>query len=191
MDAQIACDAKELTRPEEADIGQLVSLFGTELFRFCRSLTTTRQDAEDLYQQTFLKAFDLRHKIDATKNPRGFLYTIAKNLWRNDLRKRIRHQRIAPALAFSELDGELIADLCDTANTAEQKEMRQAVVSCVAALSEKLRIAVLLYYGQNLSIHEIGVICGCSDGTVKSRLARARANLHTELEAMGYDTLEE
>lgn len=59
---------------------ELVKLHGKSIYGFCCKLTGNKQDTDDLYQETFLKAVELRLKMDATRNPKAFLISIAIRL---------------------------------------------------------------------------------------------------------------
>ena len=72
---------------ETAVVSQLIDQYGMDVMRFCRSLTRCACDAEDLYQQTFLKLLQLRVKVEREQNPRAFLFSIASGIWKNECRK--------------------------------------------------------------------------------------------------------
>ena len=67
------------------EIERCVDEFGTDIYRFCLKLCMDRTDAEDLYQQTFLKLLQLRVKVEREQNPRAFLFSIASGIWKNGL----------------------------------------------------------------------------------------------------------
>ena len=69
------------------DLHDVVLLHGKSIYSFCRHLTENAADADDLYQETFLKAAELCHKINKSQNPRAFLIRISAGIWRNSLRK--------------------------------------------------------------------------------------------------------
>ena len=81
---------------ELAGLEQLAEQYGGVLYAFCNQLTGSRQEGEELYQETFLKAVELHRQIDAVQNPKGFLVAVAARLWRNRRRKYAWRQRIAP-----------------------------------------------------------------------------------------------
>lgn len=70
------------------DMEEMINLYGDDLFRFCFHLVNNREEAEELYQETFVKAFQLRNKINRCGNVKSFLMGIAANLWKNALRKK-------------------------------------------------------------------------------------------------------
>ena len=63
---------------KSCDIDQLVEQYSDSVYRYCKSIAYTPEDAEDLYQQTFLKAFELHKRISLEKNPKAYL------LWFDD-----------------------------------------------------------------------------------------------------------
>ncbi len=69
--------------------------YGEDLYCFCRSLSRSREEAEDLYQETFLKLYELADKLEIRTNPKGCLMTISVNLYRNYKKKMAVRHRIA------------------------------------------------------------------------------------------------
>ena len=59
---------------------ELVQLHGKSIYGFCYKLTGTKEETDDLYQETFLKAVELRHKMDGERNPKAFLIAIAVHI---------------------------------------------------------------------------------------------------------------
>ena len=67
---------------------------GKDIYSFCCQLTGSRQEADDLYQDTFLKMVELLERLDIKSNPKSYLLSVAVNLWRNRKRKFAVRQRI-------------------------------------------------------------------------------------------------
>lgn len=167
---------------------KLVSDHGAGLYAFCRRLTPSRTDADDLYQQTFLRAMEIPNTIDPQRNPAGFLMALSARLWRDELRKRSRRQRIAPHAWEGEgmdpVESAKEPTLTDEVAAAAQLQVQ--VRDAVDGLPDTLRMPVLLYYMADLSVQEIGRALRLPQGTVKSRLYHARQKLKDRLEGMGY-----
>ena len=114
-------------------VSQLIDQFGMYVMRFCRKLTFCSEDAQDLYQQTFLKLMELRVAIRKEENPRAFLFSIANGIWKNECRKLRRRARIAPSISISRMqeENEQIQDSADTQSQVleqmQQEELRRAV----------------------------------------------------------------
>ena len=78
------------------EIEKCIDAFGTDIYRFCLKLCADKADAEDLYQQTFLKALETKWTLDWENNPKALFFSLAHNLWKSDRRKQARRSTIAP-----------------------------------------------------------------------------------------------
>ncbi len=166
---------------------QCMEAYGKEVYAFCCQLTRNRQEAEDLYQDTFLTALERMEQIDAQGNPKSWLLSVCLRIWKNRKRKFAWRQRIAgERLYVEEADRpEAAADAPEEALITEER--RRQVRQAVGRLEEKFRIPVYLYYTAELSVEEIGTLLGIPAGTVKSRLYKARLLLRKELEGFDHD----
>lgn len=173
------------------DIELLIDEHGKSIYSFCMKLTLNKEEAEDLYQQVFLKALELRNKLDKNNNPKSFLITIAINLWKNTKRKYARHTRIAPLIYVDDPTTFDIADSTNIENTTINNELESELLAAVSNLKDKFRIPLLMYYNGELSIEDIASALKIPIGTVKSRLHKGRMNIKNELEAKGYEGYEE
>ncbi len=169
---------------ELAGLEQLVEQYGNVLYAFCNQLTGSRQEGEELYQETFLKAVELHRQIDGAQNPKGFLIAVAARLWRNRRRKYAWRQRIAPLEQLSEQAEQQPAQACcdNPEELALQREQQQLVRQAVSELPDKWKLPVYMYYTAGLSIDEIAGLLRIPAGTVKSRLYKARSVLKEKLE---------
>lgn len=95
-----------------------IDKYGTDIFAFCCHMTGNGAEAEELYQDTFLKAMELLPRIDYENNPKSFLLSIALRLWKNKKRKWAWRMRIAPMVAFNEA----LTKASETAFTEEPAE---------------------------------------------------------------------
>ncbi|MCI8705003.1 MAG: sigma-70 family RNA polymerase sigma factor [Anaerotignum sp.] len=169
------------------DLHDVVLLHGKSIYSFCRHLTENAADADDLYQETFLKAAELCHKINKSQNPRAFLIRIAAGIWRNSLRKEAGRRKILPFSSLS--DGEEAVSPEQPPETALlQREESELLSLCAKRLKPKLRLPLYMYYTAELSLSEIASILHVPVGTVKSRLWRAKQELKHDLEVHGYET---
>jgi RNA polymerase sigma-70 factor, ECF subfamily len=151
------------------------------LFSYALVLTRNRSEAEDLVQETYVRAIRAMGRLRAGSNVKSWLFTILRNIWFNQLRQR----RTARVVA---MDGEESAmDIAETAkdpyafyvSKVEQEQVREAIQQLPADFRE----VILLREFEELSYEEIATILDCPAGTVMSRLARARAKLRTLLSA--------
>lgn len=171
-----------------SDMDLLVEQFGDSVYRYCRSITYTPEDAEDLYQQTFLKAFELLKRIVPERNPKAYLMSIAANLWRNSKSRYARRERIAPTIS-SDAESVQLEDVWSEGDMLDgivREEAFMQLRKCVDALPDKHKQVVLLFYAGELSVEDIAKVLKIPKGTVKSRLNKARAVLRENMEAQGY-----
>ena len=147
--------------------------FGDSVYKFCRSLTYSKEDADDLFQETFLKVFENPIKINNSDNPQGFLFSTALFIWKSWKRKYARRNKIAPIKYFDDLTSD-IENEANIENEFELKEELQKVRELVDNLSENFKVPVILYYTMELDISKIALTMNIPEGTVKSRLFKAR-----------------
>jgi RNA polymerase sigma-70 factor (ECF subfamily) len=149
------------------------------LYSYALVLTRNRSEAEDLVQETYVRAIGAMERLRADSNVKSWLFTILRNIWFNQLRQQHTAKLVA-------LDGEESAmDIAETAKDPyafyvgkmEHEQVRQAIQQLPADFRE----IILLREFEELSYQEIAAILDCPAGTVMSRLARARAKLRTLL----------
>lgn len=162
---------------ENYEFSALIDEYGNSIYRFCKGMTYTREDAEDLYQQTFLLAFEKRNKIDRSSNPKAYLMSIASNLWKNQKSSYARHQRIAPTVSYEEMEQGVSSNSPDLLEKAIENDEERLLRECVERLSDRQKQVVLMYYSSELSIEEISKALHIPKGTVKSRLHSAKEQL--------------
>lgn len=172
---------------EKQELEACIEEYGKAIYSFCRQLTCNGQEADDLYQDTFLKAMELSGKIDYSNNPKSYLLSIALRIWKNKKRKYAWRRRIAETRSIAEgQDAE--ADMLLTAPSPEEhvvgKEEQAIVRQAVEKLPERLKIVVLLFYMEELSVKQIAAMLRIPTGTVLSRLHQARKELKEGLESV-------
>ena len=148
---------------------RLVDAYGPALYRFCRSMTFSREDGEDLLQDTFLRALERPEKLLA--DPERTLFSTAVSLWRSRRRKLARRARIAPTVPLDEQP--LPAGECPEEALLAREE-RALVRRAVAALPERYRVPLVLYYAAEMKVKDIALTLSLPEGTVKRRLHTAR-----------------
>jgi RNA polymerase sigma-70 factor (ECF subfamily) len=135
---------------------------------FARSLARDPTLADDLTQETLLKAWAARERFSEGTNLRAWLFTILRNVYYSRLRKRRREVEDADGAHAARLavapDQEHVLTLAD-------------VNAAIGTLPAEQREALVLVGAAGLSYEEAAEICGCAVGTVKSRVNRARARV--------------
>lgn len=171
---------------ENQELEVCINEYGKAVYSFCRQLAGNRQEADDLYQDTFLKAVELSEKIDWDNNPKSYLLSVALRIWKNRKRKFAWRKRIADTRSMAEgQDAE--ADISAEASPEEQaidREEQAMVRQAVDQLPERLKLVVLLFYMEELPVKQIAAILRIPVGTVLSRLHQARKILKKELESV-------
>ncbi|HSH75020.1 MAG TPA: sigma-70 family RNA polymerase sigma factor, partial [Longimicrobiales bacterium] len=140
-----------------------------------------RERGQDLVQETFVRVYRHLHRFDQSKKFSTWIYTIASNLAKNELRNRSRN----PLVLFQTLKKNWDADHRpleweDTQYKPDdlfrKRHLREKVEEAVSQLPEHHRIVFVLREMEGKTYEEIADITGCNLGTVKSRLNRARNN---------------
>lgn len=168
----------------EQELEMCISQYGKDIYSFCKYLTGDSQEADDLYQDTFLKVVELKEKIDYEQNPKSYLLSIALRIWKNRRRKLAWRKRIAdiqPIIDEKDVDtsGPAVLSLEEK---LVREEIRDSVRIAVNSLPVKLKIVVLLFYMEDLSTTQVAEILKIPPGTVLSRLHQARKVLRKDLE---------
>jgi RNA polymerase sigma-70 factor, ECF subfamily len=184
-DALDGADMSRLADGHDAALNALMERHGAPLFRFLCRMVGDEEDANDLAQEAFVRAY--RHRADFQKEKRfsTWLYTIAANLARNHLRWRARHPHRSLDAA-SDPDGEALKEhLADAApnpgDSLQAAERVKTIRDALVALPEDLRTPLLLSEYEGFSQAEIGEILHCSAKAVEMRIYRARQQLRQRL----------
>jgi RNA polymerase sigma-70 factor (ECF subfamily) len=147
------------------------------LFGYAMVLTRNHAEAQDLVQETFVRAIPSVNRLRAESNVKGWLFKILRNAWLNHLRKR----RTGREVAWTDMEDNSVRDIADPSKDSYQafvsKLEKEQVQEAIQALSVKFREIILLREFEELSYDEIASLLDCPVGTVMSRLARARSKL--------------
>jgi RNA polymerase sigma factor, sigma-70 family len=170
-------------RVQDGDVnafGDLVAAYEKNVYNLALRMTGSAQDAEDMAQEAFLKAYSSLAGFRGESKFSVWLYRIVSNVCLDFLRKKGKRQTVS--LSAEDDDGEdVVLDVPDTAQSPEalleKKLTRDAVRRGLASLPEDARQILLLREIQGLSYEEIGETLGLEAGTVKSRIFRARKKL--------------
>ncbi len=151
--------------------------YGKDVYSFCLYMTRNKETAEDLYQQTFLVAVE-KGELDENRNPKSYLISIAANLWNNQKRKYLWRKNKANVIYFQDEDlTKLSSDDETVEETIVKQDEMELVRSLVNQLPDKMRIVILMYYMEEMSVDEIAKALHIPSGTVKSRMHQAKNRL--------------
>lgn len=153
----------------------LVQRFQGNVFGLCYRMLGHREDAEDVSQDVFLRAFRSLHRWDQARPLKPWLMTIAVNRCRTILEKRGRQS----------LPSELIAEAVPDPRNNGSRELAEELQLAMESLRHEHRVCIVLFHHEELSCAEIGEILDCPQGTVKTWLHRARREMAEFLKRRG------
>jgi len=177
-------------RSKQSDTNRLVCLFNilykthkSAIYGYICYLTRNKLEAEDLFQETWLRVVKNLHQVNDVKKAKAWLYTIATNLYKDHLRKKKTKQNFWEKIKMGYSAGNPRNLLTNSApvEEIELQETGQAIVDAVNKLPEKLRRIFILKQMQDFSYLEISDILKMPEGTAKSRMHRAVRILRQEL----------
>lgn len=166
-------------------LGILVRRYAAPLSNFVYRFVGDRETAEDIVQETFLRCLRHKHQYPAIEKVSTWLYTIAGNLAKTELRRRKRWHWIAIGPSsddeertpyFEPVDADLLPG-----EVTDARKVRALVIDAIGELPQEFREAVQLRDLDGLSYDEIAKIIDCPVGTVKSRVNRGRLRLQKRL----------
>jgi len=147
------------------------------LYGYAMVLSRNASQAEDLVQETCLRALRSVSHLRADGSRKSWLFTILRNIWLNQL----RHQRTVGEMAELDVDGSEANEPVDRAPDPHRdyvsKLEREQVRNAIRELPVEFREVIMLREYEELSYHEIAALLDCPVGTVMSRLSRARSRL--------------
>ena len=170
-------------RGERAAFGELVTRYMQRAYYTALGLVGNHDDALDLSQEAFARAFRARATIDAERPFFPWLYQIIRRLCFNHTRdQRSRRQKLERAGSWLAETTMGVRPLSPE-QAAERTELRERVAAAIDRLAEREREALVLREFEGLRYREIAELLGIPIGTVMSRLYRARKSLAREIEA--------
>jgi RNA polymerase sigma-70 factor (ECF subfamily) len=181
-----AAEAALIDRCRRQDLdafGKLVDAYQNRVFGFVRRMVPNAEEASDVTQEVFIRAFQSFGRFDARSSVRTWLFRIAYNLCIDRARKA---DRSVTEIGMTPVgDTEEPIDVADNRwqpeRIAMDSELQEAVEQGIRTMSEKLRTVLILHDREDTPYEEIAKIVGVPVGTVKSRLFLARAHLQNVL----------
>ncbi len=183
-------DLVDRAKRGDADaFGVLVRRYQRRIFRLAFHLVRTGAEAEDVMQETFVRAYQAIDRFDGRSEPFTWLYRIAVNLSLNTLRSRKSMRDATPAD-----DPRIEALLLETrpshgrdpSTASQDRELAAALCDGIDGLSDTLRTTLILVCVDGLGHDEAAQILGCPEGTVAWRVHEARRKLRAYLASRGF-----
>lgn len=177
----------QMIQGDEAVFDEIYHSYSGKLYRMAYFITGNRSDSEDILQETFVKCFLHRRELKQPERFEPWIYQIlVRTAWRSEKKKKGKKELSFDGILDNEDDtgmaervqrddkGEPLQRLLEEENASE-------LWAAVNSLGVKHRTVVLLYYYNNFSTKEIAAMTGTMEGTVKSRLHKARLLLRERL----------
>lgn len=146
---------------------QYIKRYGKRLYGLCMTLCADRHEADDLYQDTWVKVIHSIEQFDQSKDFEPWLTRLCVNTYRDKLRRLSR----SPFLNFS--SNEAKDAVFATVPAPERKDYTD-LYAAIDRLPKKLRLAIILFYFEDMDISKTAETLRIPPGTVKSRLNKAR-----------------
>ena len=158
-------------------IDEYIRLYGKRLYGLCLTLCASVHEAEDLYQETWLKAVRYLDCYDRSREFEPWITKICVNTYRNSLRRLARSPFFDRFSSSEEKEALLEAVSTETEGNRDYEVLYQAI----NRLPDKLRVTVILFYFRDMDAASAARALGVPIGTVKSRLYKARRLLKEAL----------
>jgi len=170
------CQHKSAAQPDPLSGEHMNGLYG-----YAMVLTRNHAEAEDLVQETYVRAIPALCRLRPESNIKAWLFKILRNIWLNQLRKRRSDPQMVPADEESGSLDNLVNPGKNSYEIYAGEVERRRVRAAIQELPMESREIILLREFEELSYQEIASLLGCPQGTVMSRLARARSKLRALL----------
>jgi len=168
--------------------GELVRRYGNSVLGYLMRMTGSREQAEDLFQETFKRVHEKAHTFRGPQF-KGWLFKIATRVAVDSMRKRKKMRVVSLNRELDctdrndeQLGAVAVADnSCNPSHQAMMAEQTEQVRQAIELLPAKQRATLVLAYYQQLSYREVATVLGCSIGTVKTQMYRALRTLAERL----------
>ncbi|MGQ4646728.1 sigma-70 family RNA polymerase sigma factor [Lyngbya aestuarii] len=177
---------QEGIRPDRTAFAELLRRYQSHVDKVLYHLAPDWQDRADLAQEVWIRVYRNIKRLNEPVKFKGWLSRIASNLFYDELRKRKRVDRPlsldAPRyLNDGEMDWEVASDTASPTDDMTTREFYEQLHEAISDLPEVFRTTIVLREIEGMAYEEIAEITGVSLGTVKSRIARARSRLQSQL----------
>jgi RNA polymerase sigma-70 factor, ECF subfamily len=181
---------ERLRAHDERAFNELVQTYEQRVFRLVHRMLGRRDEAEDMAQEVFVQVFKAVATFRGESKLSTWIYRIAVNLCKNRIKYLTRRHEgsqqelepVAERAALSEAKGVTFGDVARPDHMVEGLQVELIVKVCIAEIEPDFREVLVLRDVEDLSYEEIAEITGLADGTVKSRIHRARAMLKLKVE---------
>jgi RNA polymerase sigma-70 factor (ECF subfamily) len=181
-----------LVARDERAFNELVELYGDRVYRLMLRMLGRKEEAEDMAQEVFVQVFKSVHQFRGDAKLGTWVYRVAVNLCKNRGKYLSRRHAgsedeldaLAERAPLAEAKGVTLADVSEPDQMVQGYQVEAIVRRCILELDADFREVLVLRDVEDLSYDEIGEITGLAEGTVKSRLHRARSTLKEKVERL-------
>jgi len=181
-------DEELIRRFQEDDFAAydiIVHRYKDQLLNFVYRFLNNTEEAEDIVQETFLRLYRNKHAYRQIAKFSTWIYTIAGNLAKTELRKRKRRKVVSISdIGFDDKEYEIEDHMANTEQVANSNLTEKIIQDAIDNLPMRFKQVIILRDIQELSYEEIGSILHIPLGTVKSRVNRARLKLQSKLKEL-------
>ena len=167
---------------------ELVGRFQGRVTNLISRVLNDRSASDDLAQEVFVRVFVHRRNYRRGSKFSTWVFTIAANLAKNEIRRRVRRRNWFSLDALTEMLNDSLPELADPAESREagleREQLQGEVGRAIATVPEKYRLALVLRDIEGLAYEEIAEVLGVPGGTVRSRINRARSMLKRKLQPL-------
>lgn len=178
---------RKIKKGDMESFNELVRRYETKIYSVAYRFMGNHADAGDLAQETFIRMYQALPGFRGESSFSTWLYRIAANACRDELRKRQRRRSISmdELIENSPASVPVAAGNDSPEEVLQRNETQRHVQECLNRLSDDHRLVLVMREIQGLSYEEIAEVLNCSLGTVKSRISRARNALKEKIREKG------
>ena len=181
---------ERLAQRDERAFNELVELYEARVFRLLLRMLGRRDEAEDMAQEVFVQIFKAITTFRGDSKLSTWIYRVSVNLCKNRMKYLSRRhtdgedelEPVAERAPLDEAKGVTFGDIAQPDRLVEGYQMERVLQQCIAELEPDFREVLILRDLEDLSYDELSEITGLPEGTVKSRLHRARSMLKLSVE---------
>ena len=184
MDALVNKRIKQVLKGDQNAYADIVNLYQHKLYQICYRMLGNKQEAEDIAQEAFVRAYINLHSYDQKRKFSTWLYRIATNLCIDRIRKKKPDYYLDAEVAGTDgLDmySQIAANERLPEDVVTDMELQERIQYEISRLPDKYRSVIVLKYIEELSLQEISEILDMPLGTVKTRIHRGREALRKQL----------
>jgi RNA polymerase sigma-70 factor (ECF subfamily) len=178
----------KVAEDDERAFTELVRRFQGRVGNLISRVLNDRESVDDLAQEVFVRVFVHRRNYRRGSKFSTWVFTIAANLAKNEIRRRVRRRNWFSLDALTEVLSDSLPQLADPTESRERglerEQLQGAVGRAIATVPEKYRLALVLRDIEGLAYEEIAEVLGLPGGTVRSRINRARGMLQRKLQPL-------